>query len=151
MPSTPSKLLPRRKRAPLTRSQMMSRIRSQDTRPEMATRSAVYALGIRFRKHVADLPGKPDLANRKRQWAIFVHGCFWHSHSECKLASTPKSNERYWSPKLLRNQERDREKIAALREMGFSVLVIWECEVRHGQRLQNKLRRFFDSPQRPKY
>jgi DNA mismatch endonuclease (patch repair protein) len=137
------KILPRRKRLPLTRSEMMSRIRSRDTKPEVLTRAAVHALGFRFRKHVDSLPGKPDLANKAQGWAIFVHGCFWHSHHECKLASSPKSNTDYWSEKLRRNRERDAAKLAALRASGFNVLIVWECDVRHGRRLARKLRDFF--------
>ena len=121
----------------------MSRIRSQNTRPEILTRAAVHALGLRFRNHVEDLPGKPDLANKKRKWAIFVHGCFWHSHKGCKLASSPKSNTGYWAPKLSRNQERDIEKISALRSKGFRVLVVWECDVRDGVSLAKVLDEFF--------
>jgi len=83
------RIAPRRSRPPLTRSEVMGRIRSTDTKPEVKTRSAVHALGRRFRVHVADLPGKPDLANKARRWAIFVHGCFWHSHEGCQLASKP--------------------------------------------------------------
>jgi DNA mismatch endonuclease Vsr len=90
MPTPVPKILPRRKRQPLTRSQVMARIRSENTRPEILTRSAVHALGIRFRKHVSSLPGKPDLSNMKRKWAIFVHGCFWHAHEGCKLAFRPQ-------------------------------------------------------------
>ena len=101
------RIAPRRLRAPLTRSEMMGRVRSKDTKPEVRTRSAAHALGHRFRIHVADLPGKPDLANKARRWAIFVHGCFWHSHEKCRLASKPRSNTGYWSNKLARNQERD--------------------------------------------
>jgi DNA mismatch endonuclease, patch repair protein len=143
MPTAVPKLGPRRGRPPLTRSQMMARIRSQDTRPEVITRSAVHALGKRFRKHVSDLPGKPDFANRKNRWAIFVHGCFWHSHAGCRLASTPKSNQDYWGEKLKQNQIRDARKIKLLRDMGFKVLVVWECDVRHGERLQQALKKFF--------
>jgi DNA mismatch endonuclease, patch repair protein len=139
------KIAPRRKRAPLTRSEMMARIRSRDTKPEVLTRVAVHALGIRFRKHVADLPGNPDLANKRRKWAIFVHGCFWHSHHGCKLASDPKSNRDYWLEKLKRNRQRDASKIAALKADGFDVLVVWECDVRDGTTLQRALRRFFKS------
>src|SRR6267154_5962097 len=116
------KLLSRKKRAPLTRSQMMSRIRSRDTQPELLTRAALHALGVRFRNHALDLPGRPDIVNRKKKWAIFVHGCFWHSHEACKLASNPKSNSGYWTEKLQRNQARDAEKIALLCKMGFRVL-----------------------------
>lgn len=137
------KIPPRKLRQALTRSQIMSRIRSENTRPEILTRAAVHAVGLRFRKHVKDLPGKPDLANKKQRWAIFVHGCFWHSHRGCKLASSPKSNTGYWAPKLKGNQERDIQKIKALRSEGFRVLVIWECEVRTGIGLSRALERFF--------
>ena len=142
MPIPVPKIPPRRKRQPLTRSQVMARIRSENTRPEILTRSAVHALGMRFRKHVSSLPGKPDLANMKRKWAIFVHGCFWHAH-ECKLASDPKSNRAYWTNKLRGNRERDNRKIVTLRALGFSVLVVWECDVRNGPQLQRVLRQFF--------
>jgi DNA mismatch endonuclease (patch repair protein) len=113
---------------------MMARIRSKNTKPEVLTRSAVQALGLRFRTHVDDLPGKPDLANKTRKWAIFVHGCFWHSHAGCRLASSPKSNTGYWTDKLARNRARDVDKIAALEARGFRVLVVWECDVRDGVR-----------------
>jgi DNA mismatch endonuclease (patch repair protein) len=145
MPSVLPKILPRRKRLPLTRSQMMARIRSENTRPEILTRAAVHALGLRFRKHVSCLPGKPDIANRTRKWAIYVHGCFWHSHRGCKLASAPKSNRQYWGQKLRRNQARDADKISALRALGFKVLVVWECDVRDGSRLKHTLEEFFQS------
>jgi DNA mismatch endonuclease (patch repair protein) len=144
-PSPVAKILPRRKREPLTRSQIMARIRSKNTKPEVLTRSAVQALGLRFRNHVDDLPGKPDLANKTRKWAIFVHGCFWHSHAGCQLASSPKSNTGYWSEKLARNRSRDAEKLAALESRGFRVLVVWECDVRDGARLQRALESFFAS------
>lgn len=139
------KIPPRRKRDPLTRSQIMARIRSKNTRPEVLTRSAVQALGHRFRKHVDDLPGKPDLANKTRKWAVFVHGCFWHSHRGCQLASSPKTNTNYWAAKLARNQSRDADKIAALKSEGYRVLVVWECDVRDGARLQRALCSFFAS------
>lgn len=140
-----AKIPPRRKREPLTRSEVMARIRSKNTRPEVLTRSAVQALGLRFRNHVDDLPGKPDLANKTRKWAIFVHGCFWHSHAGCRLASSPKSNTSYWGEKLARNQARDAEKIAALEAQGYRVLIVWECDVRDGARLQRALEAFFAS------
>jgi DNA mismatch endonuclease (patch repair protein) len=143
MPTPVPKIPPRRKRQPLTRSQIMARIRSRDTRPEILARAAVHALGLRFRNHVADLPGKPDLANKRQAWAIFVHGCFWHSHRGFKLASSPKSNTGYWREKLNGNQTRDANKIAALHSMGFRVLIIWECDVRDCVRLTRALEEFF--------
>ena len=138
-----AKIPPRRKREPLTRSQMMARIPSKNTKPELLTRSAVHALGLRFRIHVSDLPGKPDLANKKKKWAIFVHGCFWHSHRRCKLASSPKSNTGYWTPKLSSNRERDQEKMRALRALDFRVLILWECQVRNRACLAKALAEFF--------
>src|SRR5713101_5907652 len=122
---------------------MMARIRSKNTKPEVLTRSAVQALGLRFRNHVVDLPGKPDIANKTRKWAIFVHGCFWHSHRGCKLASKPKSNTSYWRDKLSGNRARDAAKLAVLQALGFNVLVAWECDVRNGVRLEKALRAFF--------
>jgi DNA mismatch endonuclease, patch repair protein len=150
MPTVIPKIPPRRKREPLTRSQIMARIRSSDTRPEIMTRAAVHALGLRFRNHVVDLPGKPDLANKRRRWAIFVHGCFWHSHRGCRLASSPKSNTGYWTEKLYRNRLRDAQKIAALRSLGFRVLIVWECDVRSGVRLAEAVTEFFPEAPRAK-
>jgi len=123
---------------------MMSRIRAKDTSAEKAVRSAVHALGHRFRKNVASLPGKPDIANQSKRWAIFVHGCFWHGHDNCRLASKPKTNRRYWGPKLLRNKARDAERIVALERDGFRVLVLWECDVR-AEQTEKALKQFFRS------
>jgi DNA mismatch endonuclease (patch repair protein) len=139
------KIAPRRLRAPLSRSEIMGRIRSKDTRPEIRTRAAVHALGRRFRTHVSDLPGKPDLANKTRRWAIFVHGCFWHSHEGCQLASKPRSNTSYWSEKLVHNRERDQCHQQALRDLGFQVLTVWECETRNEARLGEILNSFFST------
>jgi DNA mismatch endonuclease, patch repair protein len=138
-----AKIPPRRMRDPLTRSQMMARIRSKNTKPEVLVRSALHVRGLRFRNQVDDLPGKPDIANKTHKWAIFVHGCFWHSHAGCKLASSPKSNVGYWAEKFVRNQARDAEKIAALRSQGYRVLVVWECDVRDGDRMRSSLDAFF--------
>lgn len=126
-------LAPRKKRNALTRSEMMSRIRSQDTHPEIAARAALFALGIRFRKNVKGLPGRPDIANKTRKWAIFVHGCFWHSHHGCRLASQPKTNSAYWLPKLKRTKERDLAHRKALKRLGYRVYVLWECDLRKGR------------------
>lgn len=137
------KIAPRRLRDPLTRSQMMARIRSKNTLPEMRTRAAVHALGLRYRLHVEDLPGKPDLANKSRRWAIFVHGCFWHSHDACQLASKPRSNTGYWSDKLARSRERDALHWKALRDLGYDILIVWECETRDEAHLRQVVGSFF--------
>lgn len=143
MPSPVPKLAPRHRREPLTRSQMMARIRSKNTRPELLTRAAVHALGLRFRTHVTTLPGNPDIANKARRWAIFVHGCFWHSHGGCALASKPRSNALYWTEKLRGNRQRDRLKLERLRAAGFRVLVLWECQTRDSDELSGAVRDFF--------
>jgi DNA mismatch endonuclease (patch repair protein) len=113
------------------RSAQMARIKARDTKPEMIVRRALHAAGLRFRLHYRHLPGKPDIVLPSRRIAIFVHGCFWHRHSQpdCKLARLPKSRLDFWLPKLEGNRERDARNEAALREAGWDVRVIWECEL----------------------
>ncbi|MXY57091.1 MAG: DNA mismatch endonuclease Vsr [Gammaproteobacteria bacterium] len=119
---------------PLTvreRSERMSRIPSKDTKPEMRVRRLVHGLGYRYRLHARDLPGRPDLVFRPRRKVIFVHGCFWHRHEGCSRNRIPKSPERrdFWRDKLDGNVRRDQINQATLKEMGWRVLVIWECEI----------------------
>jgi len=123
----------------------MGRIRGRDTRPELATRSALHRLGWRFRANVQSLPGKPDIAIKSRRIAIFVHGCFWHLHEGCRLARQPKGNTAYWGPKLRRNVERDAQQRAQLQTFGFRVLVVWECETSDRAKLEATLARFMRS------
>jgi DNA mismatch endonuclease (patch repair protein) len=107
----------------------MAKIKSKDTRPELAVRRAFFALGYRYRIHVSSLPGTPDLVFPSRRLAIFVHGCFWHHHSKCRTGrSMPKSNAEYWSSKFESNRRRDQRKIRQLRALDFRVAVIWERE-----------------------
>lgn len=116
-------------RRPLNRSQQMARIRSKDTGPELALRRALYAAGLRYRLHAKELPGKPDVVFRRHKLAIYVHGCFWHGHSNCRRARVPASRQDYWLPKLTRNKARDQENRAALASLGWAVFTIWECEI----------------------
>lgn len=111
-------------------SRRMADIRQHGTKPELIVRRIVTALGHRYRVKNRDLPGSPDLANRSRGWAIFVHGCYWHRHEGCRLATTPKRNREFWVAKFERNVARDRQAVRDLEELGFAVLVIWECETR---------------------
>lgn len=111
----------------------MQRVRSKDTSPEMRVRRMVHRLGFRYRLHKKDLPGKPDLVFSRVKKVIFVNGCFWHSHPGCKAAKTPKSNSDYWKPKLARNKKRDQDNYQKLRDAGWSVLVIWECQTKDEQ------------------
>jgi DNA mismatch endonuclease (patch repair protein) len=106
----------------------MRRIVRRDTKPELILRSALHRLGRRYRVDVSTLPGRPDILFTRQRVAVFVHGCFWHQHPGCREASTPKSNQSYWGPKLGRNVERDRENIAALRADGYIAIIAWECE-----------------------
>jgi DNA mismatch endonuclease, patch repair protein len=126
------------------RSRMMAAIKSKNTSPELFVRSLAHKLGYRFRLHAKDLPGKPDLVFRSRKKAIFVHGCFWHQHSssKCRDGRMPKSNRAYWKPKLLKNAERDKRSLAALKALKWRVLTIWECETRNPDRLARVLSKF---------
>lgn len=112
------------------RSSMMGGIRGRDTRLEMAVRRAVHRLGYRYRLHRRDLPGTPDLTFPRLHKVLFVHGCFWHRHTGCKLAYEPKSNGDFWRRKFLANVARDERATVELRSGGWEVLTVWECEVR---------------------
>lgn len=123
----------------------MKRIRGKDTGPELVVRALLARLGYTgYRLHRRDLPGRPDIAFIGRRKAIFVHGCFWHSHPACKDAPKPKSNASYWGPKLERTVERDAEKTEALRERGWAVEVVWECELRKPEQFEELGRRLAD-------
>lgn len=124
------------------RSNRMSRIRGKNTKPELLVRSMVHRMGFRFRLHRADLPGKPDLVFVSRRKVLFVHGCFWHRHKNCKKATTPASNTEYWFPKFDKTVERDRRALYCLRKHGWRPLVVWECESNDMAILARKLRAF---------
>lgn len=109
---------------PETRSYNMSQISGKDTKPEMMVRKFLHASGFRYRLHVKDLPGKPDLVLPKYNSVIFVHGCFWHAHKGCKFFKMPKSRIEYWKPKLLGNRERDKQHYLKLNEMGWNTIVV---------------------------
>lgn len=125
-------------------SQRMANIRQHGTTPELTVRAMVYALGRRYRTANRDLPGSPDLANRTRRWAIFVHGCFWHRHPGCRLTTTPSRNREFWLAKFRRNTERDAAAVARLEADGYQVAVVWECETRDLHSLTRRLERWFD-------
>jgi DNA mismatch endonuclease (patch repair protein) len=131
---------------PQTRSKTMRAIRSKDTKPELAVRRLVHGMGYRYRLHRRDLPGSPDLVFPGRRKVLFVHGCFWHGHPdpECPRSHRPKSNRKYWEPKLRRNRQRDDENRVRLMALGWEVLVIWECETRDLDRVAKTVRRFLD-------
>ena len=132
---------------PLTSDQRrlnMSRIRGADTKPEMIVRRLIHRMGFRYRLHDRRLPGAPDLVFRSRRKAIFIHGCFWHRHSDptCKLARMPKSKLEFWTTKLEGNRTRDLRIQSELEAMRWEWLVVWECELGHTEQLENKLLAF---------
>ena len=117
-----------------TRSRMMSGIRSKDTQPEMIVRKYLHSQGFRYRLHARKLPGSPDLVLPMYKVAIFVHGCFWHRHQGCRYATTPASNAERWKLKFDANTERDARKANMLRDAGWRVITVWECELKHTPR-----------------
>ncbi|WP_108446128.1 very short patch repair endonuclease [Halomonas denitrificans] len=125
-----------------TRSRIMGKVRHKDTKPEMVVRRLVHGAGYRYRLHDKRLPGKPDLVFKGRKKVIFVHGCFWHRHEGCALARLPKSREEFWIPKLEANKQRDRRNEDRLREMGWEVLVVWECELSEIDVILEKINEF---------
>ncbi|MCE1003804.1 very short patch repair endonuclease [Pseudomonas sp. NMI1173_11] len=124
----------------------MRAVKRAHTKPEIIVRQALHALGLRFRLHRRDLPGSPDIVLPRLRTVVFVHGCFWHRHPACRFATTPKSRQEYWLPKFEANVERDARKEAQLRELGWRVVVIWECETKSLEALEARLRLEFDVP-----
>ncbi len=118
------------KLTPEKRSWNMSRIRSKNTKPELIVRSLLHRMGFRFRLHRKDLPGKPDIVLPKYKTVIFVHGCFWHRHKDCKVATTPSTRREFWEKKFKDNVARDERNQRQLRQLGWHVYVLWECEVK---------------------
>ena len=131
------------------RSALMARVRSKDTKPELLVRRRLHSMGYRYRLHRKDLPGTPDIAFLGYRKAIFVHGCFWHRHEDCKRCTSPKTRSKFWSEKFSANIERDERKLAELRGLGWSTLVIWECETEDSVLLATKVSRFLNRPTVP--
>lgn len=127
------------------RSQIMSRVSGKNTKPELVVRSLLHKMGYRFRLHRKDLPGKPDITLPKYKKVIFVHGCFWHGHTDCPRSKRPTTNEKFWRDKLDKNRERDKTSVNNLKELGWDVLVVWTCEVNDMFKLKNKLLSFLES------
>ena len=120
----------------------MKRVRQANTAPELGVRALLREMGIRYRTCVRSLPGRPDIANQSKGWAIFVHGCFWHGHVGCALYTVPKTNSNWWRDKVVANRARDARKEHQLRDAGLRVLVVWQCELAHPTMLAARLARF---------
>lgn len=123
------------------RSWNMSRIKGRNTSPEIAVRSMLHRAGFRFRLHAKALPGTPDIVLRSLRTVIFVHGCFWHRHAGCKQCYMPKSNREFWESKFAGNVERDERSSRVLKEAGWKVIVVWECELQSPDKLSARLLR----------
>lgn len=122
------------------RSQIMARIKAQDTSPEIIVRSMLHRMGYRFRLHVKKLPGKPDIVMSKHKLVVFVNGCFWHGHN-CSDGHRPKSNIKYWSQKLDRNADRDKKTKRLLRKNGWRVATIWSCQCVKEDKLEHIIKK----------
>lgn len=123
----------------------MRAVKSRDTKPEMLVRRTVHGMGYRYRLHRKDLPGKPDLVFPSRRKAILIHGCFWHGHDCPRGARIPKSNRSYWKRKISRNKERDAKSLTEMTRRGWSVLTVWECQMKDEDALHSRLRRFLEA------
>ena len=118
------------------RSWNMSRIRSKDTSPEMRVRSMLHRQGYRYRLHDKSLPGRPDVVLKQHRTAIFVHGCYWHRHKGCKYAYNPKSRVKFWKNKFAETVKRDKQHLKQLKENGWEVFIVWECETKDMDKLK---------------
>ena len=123
-------------------SARMKAVRHCATAPELRVGDAIRAEGMRFRTNVSTLPGRPDLANRTRRWALFVNGCFWHGHASCRRSTIPKTNSRYWQVKIALTRVRDRASAKNLQELGYCVGTIWECQIQAPDQLNTRIKRF---------
>ena len=123
--------------SPVVRSRIMAAIRGKDTSPELAVRRYLHRCGLRYRLHAAGLLGKPDLSFPRYRTVVFVHGCFWHVHPGCRYGRIPNSNRAYWASKLRRNVLRDKRNVSQLKELGWHVETIWECQI--GDRVLSRL------------
>lgn len=128
--------------SPERRSRNMAAIHSGDTKPEMTVRRMVFAMGYRYRLHCSELPGKPDLVFPSKKKVIFVHGCFWHCHNRCNRSNIPKTHSAYWRAKLDGNVQRDKRNHRRLKEMGWKVFTVWECQLKDPERLVGRVNAF---------
>jgi DNA mismatch endonuclease (patch repair protein) len=128
---------------PQQRSAAMAAVTGKNTAPELIVRKLLYSLGYRYRLHVKDLPGKPDIVLRKRRCVVFINGCFWHGH-DCPRGSAPSSNVEFWERKIGKNRERDARVQEELRKDGWRVLTVWQCETKDRALLVRRLSRFLD-------
>ena len=130
------------------RSRLMAKIKGKNTGPERAVRSLLHRAGYRFRIHVPELPGKPDVVLPKYGTVVFVHGCFWHRHKNCKVATMPKSHRKFWADKFARNVANDRKHLRQLRRLGWKVATVWACQLKHPERVRDRIEKVLRPPPR---
>ena len=126
------------------RREIMASVKSRDTKPEKIVRSLVHRMGFRFSLHRKDLPGKPDIVLPRHKKVIFVHGCYWHGHANCRKATIPASNTAFWAEKIAKNKLRDAKAKRQLRRTDWRVLIVWECEIVRSEKLLRKLNKFLE-------
>lgn len=129
----------------LKRTAIMAAVRSKDTTPEIALRKLLHAQGYRYRLHDKSLPGRPDIVFPARKKAVFVNGCFWHRHEGCRYATTPKSRVEFWEAKFEANVARDRRNILGLKQMGWAVAIVWQCEFKQPEQVLARITDFLES------
>lgn len=130
--------------SPEKRSHNMAQVKGKNTKPEILVRSLLHKLGYRFRLHVRNLPGNPDIVLPRYKTVIFVHGCFWHGHKGCSRATVPATRTEFWSAKIEGNRKRDMRNLAAIEELGYRYLVIWQCEMRDIELLAQRMTTFLE-------
>lgn len=121
------------------RSEIMSKISGKETKPEILVRKYLFAKGFRFRKNAKELPGRPDIVLPKYKTVIFVHGCFWHGHKDCRKAVLPSTNTKFWKEKISKTVERDKTKTRELKKNGWNVLTVWQCELKNKAKREDSL------------
>ncbi len=131
--------------SPTERSERMSRVRSRNTKPEMAVRRLVHGMGFRYRLHSRELPGIPDMIFQSKGKVVFIHGCFWHLHKNCGRYRLPKTNKNFWTPKLNENKKRDVRNQRKLRKSGWDYFIVWECELKDEKKLSNRLKNYLET------
>lgn len=124
---------------PEKRSRNMAAIQSTNTKPELAVRRLVHGMGYRYRLHAKELPGKPDIVFPSRKKIVFVHGCFWHRHQGCRYATSPKTRMNFWNEKFAQNVARDRRNRLALKKAGWTVMIVWQCELKNSEKLARRI------------
>lgn len=122
----------------------MSNISDRDSRMEISVRKALFSAGLRYRKNVKSLPGKPDVVLPKYKTAIFLHGCFWHGHEGCKASNLPESRTEFWEKKIGENVERDKRTVEELKRNGWKVIIVWQCELNNERKRQDRLARLIN-------